>query len=132
VPGGLGNSITGGYVYRGPSIDDADGRYFFGDFISGRVFSFVLGEAGTPTDLREDTQAWLGGSGVRNISSFGEDGHGRLYAIGYNGTLVALVPEPSSLALLAAGIGCLLVVMRPRPNRAGAQGQLNDPANSAV
>jgi glucose/arabinose dehydrogenase len=113
-PGGLGNSITGGYVYRGPSIADADGRYFFSDFISSRVFSFLLDAQGHPVDLREDTGALLGDTGLSNVSSFGEDGHGGLYAIGYNGTVVRLVPEPSSGVLLLAGLGGLLALQRAR------------------
>jgi glucose/arabinose dehydrogenase len=38
-----GASITGGLVYRGSALDPSyDGRYFFADFISGRVFSIGL------------------------------------------------------------------------------------------
>ena len=33
-------SITGGFVYRGRSAPDAAGRYFFGDYCTGRVWSF--------------------------------------------------------------------------------------------
>ena len=34
-----GYSVTGGYVYRGP-IQDLQGKYFFGDFVSEQVWSF--------------------------------------------------------------------------------------------
>ena len=100
----VGQSITGGYVYRGPSIGDADGRYFFGDFVNSRLFSFVLGADGKPADLREDTAAVLDGTGLQGIASLGEDGLGRLYVVGYNGTLVAVVPEPSTWGLALAGL----------------------------
>lgn len=102
--GGMGASIIGGYVYRGPSIARADGRYFFGDFVSNRIFSFAVGAGGSLSDLREDTAAFIGGTGLSGLDSFGEDGQGRLYAVGINGTVVTLVPEPHSYLLLLLGL----------------------------
>lgn len=113
--GGLGDSIIGGYVYRGPSIAGADGRYFFGDFVSNSIFSFALGAGGTPTDLRNDTAAWIGGTGLQGLASFGEDGQGRLYAVGVNGVVVQLVPEPQRYALMLLGLLGLGVWARRRP-----------------
>lgn len=107
TPGGMGASIIGGYVYRGPSIADADGRYFFGDFVSNRIFSFAVGAGGGLSDLREDTAAFIGGTGLSGLDSFGEDGLGRLYAVGINGTVVMLVPEPHSYALLLLGLAVI-------------------------
>jgi hypothetical protein len=104
VPGGLGNSIVGGYVYRGPSIGDADDRYFFSDFVSERVFSFLLGADGKPFDLRDDTSALLGGTGLSGPTTFGEDGFGRMYIAGINGKLVLMVPEPETWAISLAGL----------------------------
>lgn len=118
VEGGLGNSITGGYVYRGPSIEGADGRYFFGDFVSDRVFSFLLDADGKPIDLRDDTAVFFGGTGLSGLTSFGEDGFGRLYALGINGTLVAMVPEPGTWASILAGLA-VLGVMRRKTVRTG-------------
>lgn len=112
--GGLGDSITGGYVYRGPSIAGADGRYFFGDFVSNRIFSFALGAGGAASDLREDTAAFIGGTGLSGIDSFGEDGFGRLYVVGINGTVVVLVPEPSTYAMLALGLLAIGLIARRR------------------
>ncbi len=34
-------SVTGGYVYRGTAIPDLDGTYFFADFCTGKIWSFV-------------------------------------------------------------------------------------------
>ena len=112
--GGLGDSIIGGFVYRGPSIADADGRYFFGDFVSNRIFSFAIGAGGFLGDLREDTAAILGGTGLSGISSFGEDALGRLYVVGINGTLVVLVPEPQTYAMLLAGLLTIVWLTRRR------------------
>lgn len=36
-----GNSVTGGYVYRGPS-ESLQGLYVFGDFISGNIWSIPV------------------------------------------------------------------------------------------
>ena len=41
-------AVTGGFVYRGSRIRSARGRYFFGDYCSGRVSSFALRGGGRP------------------------------------------------------------------------------------
>ncbi len=114
--GGLGNTVIGGYVYRGPSIADADGRYFFGDYISNRVFSLAVGPGNTVGDLRDETAAFLGGTGLSGLDSFGEDGLGRLYAMGTDGTLVVLVPELETWLSFSAGLAAL-GMMRLRRRR---------------
>jgi hypothetical protein len=95
----VGASITGGFVYRGAALDPGyDGRYFYADFISGRVFSIGLhitaeGEA-TADDEREHT-AQLGGRDVLGmVSSFAEDHDGELLVLNYSaGTVVRMVPD---------------------------------------
>jgi len=93
---GVGRSITGGYVYRGSNIPSLAGRYVFGDFVRGRIWSLALthdpttGEA-TASDLREHTTEISAGTGVRLISSFGVDSAGELYVVNYgDGTIIAL------------------------------------------
>jgi hypothetical protein len=88
--------VTGGFVYRGPSIPEADGRYFFADYVSDRVYSFAYGADGKPIAGRDETAALLGGSGLSGVSSFGEDGQGRLYAIGNNGVIVLMCPSTAA------------------------------------
>ncbi len=81
-PRTLGQSVTGGFVYRGTALGPSYvGRYFFADYVAGRVWSFALSIAGsgeaTASGLIEHT-AELGGGGVLgNISSFGVDSPGR-------------------------------------------------------
>lgn len=95
-PRSLGNAITGGYIYRGPRLPGADGRYFFGDFVSNTAWSLAPGPGGTVSDLRDETAELLTGTGLLGLSSFGEDGSGALYAIGSNGVIVVLCPDPVS------------------------------------
>ncbi|HSI58154.1 MAG TPA: PQQ-dependent sugar dehydrogenase [Ideonella sp.] len=98
----LGSAITGGYLYRGPSLPEADGRYFFGDFVSGRAYSMAATAGGVVSDLRDETSALLGGTGLQGLGSFGEDSLGRLYAIGLNGVIVVMCPSGSAERAAAA------------------------------
>jgi glucose/arabinose dehydrogenase len=84
---GVGNSITGGYVYRGTAIDGLQGTYFYGDFGSGVIRSF-RSEGGKATDQRDWTST-LGP--VVALASFGEDADGELYLVSLAGTVYKLV-----------------------------------------
>ena len=82
---GVGESITGGYVYRGSQLPPLAGSYLFGDFITGRIFRLAPGSG----DVEEllDT--------AFNISSFGEANDGEIYAVDYGGgTLQQVVAAP--------------------------------------
>jgi glucose/arabinose dehydrogenase len=81
----LGCSVTGGFVYRGQDIPAARGRYFFGDFCSGRMWSFILRD-GTARDVRRDSLP------VGSLSSFGEDEKGELYILTLEGDVLKLAP----------------------------------------
>lgn len=69
-----GCSITGGHVYRGP-IEAIRGAYFYSDYCFGwlRSFRFVDGAVTERTE-------W-DAANVGNITSFGEDASGNLYAL---------------------------------------------------
>jgi glucose/arabinose dehydrogenase len=100
-----GQSITGGFVYRGTALGSGyAGRYFFADFIQGRVWSIGLvvgGGSAQAVDWREHT-AELGGA-LGNISSFGVDAAGELYLVGYSTgrilKILALQPPPAPTGL---------------------------------
>jgi glucose/arabinose dehydrogenase len=77
-------SIIGGYVYRGAAVPAARGRYFLGDFCLGAVWSFKVGPKG-----RASAPVALD-SRLPNLTSFGEDGNGELYATTLDGGLYAL------------------------------------------
>ncbi len=85
---GQGQSITGGYVYRGSNIANLVGRYVFGDFVSGRLFAVDVDS--TPTVTATEI-----GDTSFGISTFGRDQDGELYVVNYNnGSLHRLVDAP--------------------------------------
>ena len=105
----LGASVTGGFVYRGRSLgNDFRGRYFFADYVSGRVWSLGLtlntnGEAQVNGIIEHTTD--LGGSPVLgNISSFGTDLDGELYIVSHTrGVVLRLIgelPKPENLRII--------------------------------
>jgi glucose/arabinose dehydrogenase len=106
----VGSSITGGFVYRGRGLPAAmRGRYFFADFVAGRVWSIALsyntaGEA-TASGLAEHTSELGGVSTLGNISAFGMDTAGELYIVSYSrGAIIAIVgpppPPPTNLRII--------------------------------
>ena len=78
-----GCSITGGFVYRGEAIPAARGRYFYGDYCSGFVWSLAL-RNGRARDVRKH------GIEVNGLSSFGEDAAGELYLLSLTGFVYRL------------------------------------------
>jgi glucose/arabinose dehydrogenase len=78
-------SITGGYVVRDRALS-IFGRYVYGDFCNGRLRSAVLRRPAARGDRGE-------GLSVRALSSFGEDGLGRVYVVSLRGAVYRLVPR---------------------------------------
>ena len=73
-------SITGGYVVRDPKLPALQGRYLYGDFCKGQVWSARLSEGGASGDRRV-----AGLPTVEQLSSFGEDSRGRIYVVSLAG-----------------------------------------------
>ncbi len=82
-PRSEGISVTGGYVYRGSKFPALAGRFVYGDFGTGNIWSVDgLGETKgtllTPSNLK--------------ISSFGQDSDGEIYVVDYaSGTVKQLI-----------------------------------------
>jgi hypothetical protein len=131
-------SITGGYVYRGP-VPELQGKYFFADFVSGRIVAFDFDRDTDPatfdgatagitnvTDMAAILNGKIvgGGPGIVFPVSFGEDHAGNLYIIKFgNGFFPPLgtgeifqiaVPEPAGPALASALAGGALLRRRGR------------------
>ena len=75
-----GCSVTGGYVYRGSARRSERGRYVYGDFCSGTLWSFRI-SSGEARDVRRETIE------VASLSSFGENAQGELFAVSLEGTI---------------------------------------------
>jgi hypothetical protein len=76
----LGCSVTGGFVYRGKARPDLAGRYFYGDWCSGTVWSLKMVK-GKMAGFRKERFA------IPQLSSFGEDARGGLYAVSQRGVI---------------------------------------------
>ena len=94
-----GQSITGGFVYRGAALPAMfNGRYFFADYVAGRVFTIGLSlddqQEATAVDMLELTTLLGGGAELGLISSFGVDADGELYIVSYTrGRILKIIPD---------------------------------------
>ena len=105
-----GTAVVGGFIYHGSLLPQLDGKYVFGDFSNGaftspgngRLFyaDLATGQI-NEFDLSAPLGMWLKG--------FGQDANGELYALastnlgpsGATGVVLAIVPEPALIGLLA-------------------------------
>ena len=87
-----GNAAVGGYVYRGERYPNWHGIYFFGDFVSGRIWSLDTTTdttTGTTTDTPQATVRLLQDLD-QPVSSFAQDEVGELYVLTMDGGLYHL------------------------------------------
>jgi len=82
-----GCSVTGGYVVRDARLESLYGRYLYGDYCEGELRSFAARPGEEATD---DTAL---GPQVPELSSFGEDRGGRIYATSLEGRVYRLDPS---------------------------------------
>lgn len=78
-------AITGGFVYRGTRIANLQGAYVFADHCAGRLRAFEL------EDGKAKNHRFLGPR-TSQLSSFGEDRNGNLYAMSLDGDFYRLDP----------------------------------------
>ncbi len=78
-------SITGGYAYRGASLPEIAGRYFYSDYCSGFLRSFLY-QSGAAIEQR----SWDIGS-IGSVTSFGEDAAGEMYMTSSNGRVYRIM-----------------------------------------
>lgn len=72
---GLGESITGGFVYRGSAYPDAAGLYVFADFVTGKVWGWRAGQKPTAA------------SNLARVTGFGLSDSRELFAVTIDGGL---------------------------------------------
>jgi glucose/arabinose dehydrogenase len=73
-------SVTGGFVYRGPTLSELEGKYIYADYVSRRIWALDYSDMENP-DNTELSQADFG------ISSFGVDQNNELYICGFDGNI---------------------------------------------
>lgn len=84
----VGNSITGGYVYRGNAIPVLRGRYVYADFSTMRIWAIDRDNPTSSTLLRD--------TGF-NMTTFGEDLEGELYFTQFfAGNIFKILPGPGA------------------------------------
>ncbi|MBC7945298.1 MAG: PQQ-dependent sugar dehydrogenase, partial [Burkholderiales bacterium] len=92
-----GNSVTGGYVYRGP-VESLQGLYIFGDFVRGALWSVPIAQLVPGTTLPSSsftvrTQSFAPATGaINNVASFGQDQAGNLYIVDFDGEIFVIEP----------------------------------------
>jgi glucose/arabinose dehydrogenase len=79
-------TVIGGYVYRGTRIPRLRGRYVFGDFCTGEIWTASVSHTRASGIRLEHTR-------VGRLSSFGVDARGELYATTLGGAVFRLDPH---------------------------------------
>ncbi|HTO55985.1 MAG TPA: PQQ-dependent sugar dehydrogenase, partial [Myxococcota bacterium] len=106
-----GDSITGGYVYRGQKLPGLYGAYLYADYVSDRIWSWdgslpaqpvVVGEVGSPASFGEDRDGELY---VINLTT------GRINTLVYNTT----PPSPFPQSLSQTGLFASTSSLTPAP-----------------
>lgn len=75
----IGQSVTGGYVYRGTRQPALAGIYIYGDYVSGRIWGLRYADGA----VQDHAEIFSGDPRVY-ISSFGEDAGGELYLCSFD------------------------------------------------
>ena len=92
-----GQSITGGYVYRGKKVPDLVGKYVYGDFNTGRIWAVDSGGA---------VRLLVESSGLK-IPTFAQDAEGEVYVADYVTGQVQQLLTASESAVVA-GLGATI------------------------
>lgn len=104
-----GQSITGGFVYRGTKVPALIGKYIFADFVSTKVWAldYTPGQAANATLLKR--------SGL-SIASFGVDANKELYVCAFNGYIYRFVQNPGAdVESIEQGAAAAIDAIIPNP-----------------
>ena len=78
-----GLSITGGFVYRGPTLPELEGKYIYADYATRRIWALDHSDINKPVNSELFVPDF-------NISSFGVDQDNELYLCGFDGKIYRL------------------------------------------
>jgi glucose/arabinose dehydrogenase len=82
-----GQSVTGGYICHDSTLPELEGKYIYGDYVTGNIWA--LTHANKSAISNERIAKISGG-----LSSFGEDSNRNLYVLAYStGTIYRLTPK---------------------------------------
>jgi glucose/arabinose dehydrogenase len=113
----VGCSVTGGYVYRGASMPSLYGTYVYGDYCSGNLWG--NGQLFTPK--------------LPNLSTFGEDAVGDLYAATLAGGLYRIVaPTPATPTPTVTATATPTATQTPTPTRTGTPAGTPTPTRAPI
>ena len=102
-----GNSITGGFVYRGSAVPELAGRYVYADFGSGRIWALNAESGEAENEEVFDT--------ALNIPSFGEDADGELYFTAFNGDVYRFFSKSDTSSEIGVPEESLRLAVYPNP-----------------
>ena len=92
-----GNSIIGGYVYRGP-VTSLQGSYIFGDYVSGNIWtlpyaSLAQGSVFPAASYERRNPDFAPDTGtIGSLVSFGQDSTGNVYLVDIGGSIFMITP----------------------------------------
>lgn len=120
----VGQSITGGLVYRGSLFPSLRGTYFYADFNSGATFALSYANGAVSSNVAIGNFPYIAG--------FGEDEQGELYAVNLvAGTILTLAPNPNqsapSLPALLSQTGLFSDVASLTPAKGLIEYEVNSP-----
>ncbi|HEU4366465.1 MAG TPA: PQQ-dependent sugar dehydrogenase, partial [Candidatus Krumholzibacteria bacterium] len=109
-----GASITGGFVYRGPTQTSLTGLYVYADYIEGVVWALSYNGVDPPVNQTLHEESWPG-----LIPSFGVDAAGELYFASFDGRIYRFFETATAVETPAPAAGSLGAV-HPNPFRSDA------------
>jgi glucose/arabinose dehydrogenase len=81
-----GCSVTGGFVYRGTALPKLSGRYLYGDFCSGALWTLMPTADGYASDVRRERLR------IPQLTHIGEDSDGRIVFASATGAIYRASP----------------------------------------
>jgi hypothetical protein len=93
-----GNSLIGGFVYRGP-VEQLQGLYIFADFISNNIWSvpaasLTPGATAPSSSFTNRNAAFTPNAGsLTSVTAFGEDQAGNLLIVSIGGDVFMIQPS---------------------------------------
>jgi glucose/arabinose dehydrogenase len=83
-------SLTGGYVYRGPNVPELQGEYVYADYISGQFWAHPADGSPQDSTSRELIEVFL------RIPTFGTDANNELYIVAFDGDIYRFEPTATA------------------------------------